>query len=215
MDRHSACTKPLYCLIRIPKKESHEPLHTYGGQRLTAANAMPTMLASLLDAQVVAITRGGARLAEFANPATKTGSRVLQALDGNEAQAGPECFGYVIMQDMSHLPATNPSAHERAVAKICELARNHNAAPALYGTWGYRADSAKLKKLGMSAAQMGRLMHEGSLRAATAHGAIFVDMAKAVAQMEDAGWFYAADGVHPSPAGSQLVAQTIAGALRC
>ena len=53
------------------------------GNSLTAANAMPTILASLLDAQVVAITRGGARLAEFSNPLTKTGSRVLQALDGD------------------------------------------------------------------------------------------------------------------------------------
>lgn len=183
------------------------------GNRLTAANAMPTILASLLDAQVVAITRGGARLAEFSNPLTKTGSRVLQALDGDGTQAEHGCFDYVIAQDMSHLPATNPSAHERAVAKICELARDHNAAPVLYGTWGYREDSAKLKKLGMSAAQMGQLMHEGSLRAAAAHGAIFVDMAKAVAQMEDASWFYAVDGVHPSPAGSQFVAQTIADAL--
>ena len=185
------------------------------GNSLTAANAMPTMLAGFLDTRVVAITRGGARLAEFSNPLTKTGSRVLQALDGNEAQAGPKCFGYVIMQDMSHLPATNPSAHERAVAKMCRLVRDRGAIPVLYGTWSYREGSAKLKKLGMSAAQMGRLMHEGSLRAATAHGAIFVDMAKAVAQMEDADWFYAVDGVHPSPAGSQLVAQTIADALRC
>lgn len=183
------------------------------GNSLTAANAMPTMLAKLLDAQIVAITRGGARLAEFSNPLTKTGSRVLQALDGDGTQAGHRCFDYVIAQDMSHLPATNPSAHERAVAKICELARDHNATPVLYGTWGYREGSAKLKKLGMSAAQMGQLMHEGSLRAA-AHGAIFADMAKAVTQMEDADWFYATDGVHPSPAGSQFVAQTIAVALR-
>lgn len=183
------------------------------GNSLTAANAMPTMLAKLLDAQIVAITRGGARLAEFSNPLTKTGSRVLQALDGDGTQAGHRCFDYVIAQDMSHLPATNPSAHERAVAKICELARDHNATPVLYGTWGYREGSAKLKKLGMSAAQMGQLMHEGSLRA-TAHGAIFVDMAKAVTQMKDADWFYAADGVHPSPAGSQFVAQKIADALR-
>lgn len=183
------------------------------GNSLTAANAMPTMLAKLLDAQVVAITRGGARLAEFSNPLTKTGSRALQALEGDGTQAGHGCFDYVIAQDMSHLPATNPSAHERAVAKMCELAREHNATPVLYGTWGYRDGSAKLKKLGMSAAQMGQLMHEGSLRTA-AHGAIFVDMAKAVAQMEDADWFYAADGVHPSPAGSQFVAQKIANALR-
>ena len=135
------------------------------GNSLTAANAMPSMLASLLDAQVVAITRGGARLAEFSNPLTKTGSRVLQALESDGTQEEYGCFDYVIAQDMSHLPATNPSAHERAVAKMCELARDHNAAPVLYGTWGYREGSAKLKKLGMSAAQMGQLMHEGPLRA--------------------------------------------------
>lgn len=183
------------------------------GNSLTAANDMPGTLGKLLDAQVVAIIRGGARLAEFSNPATKTGSRVLAALDGAEKSSGRGFFDYVIMQDMSHLPATNPSAHERAVASMCELARNHGAEPVLYGTWGYRERCTKLKKLGMSAAQMGQLMHEGSLRAAVTCGAIFVDMAMAVAQMEDSDWFYATDGVHPSPAGSRLAARTIADTL--
>jgi hypothetical protein len=111
------------------------------GNSLTNANAMSTMLANLLDARVVAITRGGTRLAEFSNPLTKTGSRVLQALNGDGAHAEPGCFDYVIMQDMSHLPATNAPAHERAVAKMCKLARDHGAKPVLYGTWGYRDGS--------------------------------------------------------------------------
>lgn len=184
------------------------------GNSLTTANDMPGTLGELMDARVVAITRGGARLAEFSNPATKTGSRVLRALDEDGAETEPKRFDYVIMQDMSHLPATNAEAHGRAVADMCELAREHGAEPVLYGTWGYRAGSAKLEKLHMSADQMNRLMREGSLRAATACGAVFVDMAKAVAQLDDSTWFYAADGVHPSAAGSLLIAQTIARTLK-
>lgn len=50
------------------------------GNSLTSANNIPQTLASILDTEVIAITRGGARLAEFSNEKTRTGQRVREAL---------------------------------------------------------------------------------------------------------------------------------------
>lgn len=90
------------------------------GNSLTSANDMPCMLAKMLYAGVTCVTRGGARLAEFSNPKTKTGARVLTKLAETR-------FDFVVMQDMSHLAASNPEAHRRAVEKMCALARQNGA----------------------------------------------------------------------------------------
>lgn len=111
------------------------------GNSLTSANNIPQTLASILDTEVIAITRGGARLAEFSNEKTRTGQRAREALSSGD-------FDLVIMQDMSHLAATNPAAHVRSVAAMSKLARSHDASPLLYGTWGIRSDALVSKNLG-------------------------------------------------------------------
>lgn len=97
------------------------------GNSLTSAKDMPQMLASILSAEAVAITRDGARLVEFSNEKTRTGRRVREALSSG-------VFDLVIMQDMSHLAATNPAAHTRTITAMSELARGYGASPLLYGT---------------------------------------------------------------------------------
>lgn len=124
------------------------------GNSLTSANGMPDLLAALTGAQVAAVTRGGARLAEFCNPATKTGGRVAALLEAKP-------FDFLIMQDMSHLAASNPRAHARAAVRASELARRNGAVPVLLGTWAYRADCPRLEKLGLDADRMRELMSEG------------------------------------------------------
>ena len=69
------------------------------GNSLTTANDMPQKLAELLSAEVVVHARGGARLAEQLNPDTRMGARTLQVLR-------EESFDYVVLQEMSHGPAT-------------------------------------------------------------------------------------------------------------
>lgn len=177
------------------------------GNSLTSANDMPATLAALIDANVSAITRGGARLAEFSNPKTKTGARVAGAL-------AIDSIDVVVMQDMSHLAATNPAAHLRSVLAMSELARAHGATPVLYGTWGYRAGCPRLEKLGIDDVRMRELMSEGSRRAAEAAGIALVDTAAIVASMDDADGLYAPDGIHPSEAGSLLIARSIARAIQ-
>ncbi len=178
------------------------------GNSLTSANDMPCMLAKMLYAGVTCVTRGGARLAEFSNPKTKTGARVLTKLAETR-------FDFVVMQDMSHLAASNPEAHRRAIEKMCALARQNGAVPVVYGTWAYREGNPGIEKLGMDgAAEMARRMSEGSLSAARECDALCVDTASMVEQLEDGACFYAADGIHPSEKGSRLVATAIAQKIR-
>ena len=174
------------------------------GNSLTSANGMPDLLAALTGAQVAAVTRGGARLAEFCNPATKTGSRVAALLEA-------EPFEFLIMQDMSHLAASNPRAHVRAAVRASELARRNGAVPVLLGTWAYRADCPRLEKLGLAADRMRELMSEGALRAAQDGVARLIDLAAVAAELGDG--FYARDGIHPSAEGSRRIARAIADAL--
>lgn len=134
------------------------------------------MLASILGAEVVAITRGGARLAEFSNEKTRTGQRVREALSSGG-------FDLVIMQDMSHLAATNPAAHVRSVAAMSKLAKSYDASTLLYGTWGYQIGCPRLEKLGMTAEEMCELMSVGGRQAADAACVPLVDMASVAADM--------------------------------
>ena len=166
------------------------------GNSLTSANNMPQTLASILDTEVVAITRSGARLAEFSNEKTRTGQRAREALSSGD-------FDLVIMQDMSHLAATNPAAHVRSVAAMSKLARSHDA-------WGYQVGCPRLEKLGMTAEEMCELMSVGGRRAADTACVPLVDMAIIAAQYEKPEDLYAADGIHPSEAGSLLIANRIA-----
>lgn len=177
------------------------------GNSLTSANDMPQTLASILDAEVVSITRGGARLAEFSNAKTRTGQRVREALSSG-------VFDLVVMQDMSHLAATNPAAHVRSVAAMSKLARSHDVLPLLYGTWGHQVGCPRLEKLGMTAEEMCELMSIGGRQAADAACVPLVDMASIAARYEKPGDLYAADGIHPSKAGSLLIANHIAGLAR-
>ena len=64
------------------------------GNSLTAANDMPQTLAALTGAAVVSHTRGGARLAEHLNPATRLGARTQAAL-------AAERWDFVVLQARS------------------------------------------------------------------------------------------------------------------
>lgn len=70
------------------------------GNSFTAANNLPQRLARLTEAEVMAHTRGGARLAEQLNPKTKLGAKTKAALEG-------EPWDFVILQEMSHGPISS------------------------------------------------------------------------------------------------------------
>ena len=100
------------------------------GNSFTAANDLPQRLAQLTGAEVMAHTRGGARLAEQLNPKTKLGARTLAALEG-------EPLDFVILQEMSHGPVSSPQSFFTSVERLCEWIHAKGATPVLFTTWAY------------------------------------------------------------------------------
>lgn len=172
------------------------------GNSLTTANNMPQTLSELTGAQVVVHARGGASLAEQLNPNTRLGAATQAALAAGE-------FGYVVLQEMSHKPVTNPQAYRNAVDALCAWAHSAKALPVIYATWGYAADCPKLDALGLSYDQMATGMRTAFEEAALENGALLADPGRLFFARGDRQ-LWAADGVHPSPAGSRLAAECIA-----
>jgi lysophospholipase L1-like esterase len=175
------------------------------GNSLTSANDLPALLGERTGARVEAITRGGARLAEFANPKTKTGAATALALDAT--------WDFVILQDMSHLPASNPERHAQSVATLADLVRAAGATPVLYGTWAYRSDTPRLAKLFESHEDMAARMIAGARLAAEQSDSLLAPVGQAFFDAADLP-LYAKDGIHPSLKGSALAADVIAATLR-
>ena len=218
------------------------------GNSLTTAHDLPRLLLARLSercgakVEVVVHARGGARLSEHLNPKTKNGARTLRALGRlcGERQAG---LDFVVLQEMSHAPATTPEAYLRAASGLCELARSAGARPVIYGTWAYERDSAALARLverhpeacgracihcphsdvrregpGVTdgfAPCMGMhgLMHGAFATAAREGGAVLADVGSAFVEYHGVGSPYSSDGVHPSEVGALLAADVIARAI--
>ena len=177
------------------------------GNSLTTANGLPAMLGSLLEADVQVHARGGARLAEHLNPATKLGAKTAAAL-------ADEQWDYVVLQEMSNGPMRYPERFRSVTEELCSRARACGAQPILYATWAYAPDCPKLEKLGVSHDEMHAALHEAFALAAEGAQARIADAGTAFFEHVDKVGLYAPDGVHPSVAGTQLAAECLAGAVR-
>lgn len=177
------------------------------GNSLTFANDMPGMLAELTGAEVVHHTRGGARLSEQLNPATRLGARTQAALSD-------ERWDYVVLQEMSHGPITAPKSFFASVARLCDQIRSSGAVPVLYATWAYQKGSAKLAAKGWDYDEMSRGLSEAYRQAARESRALLADAGRRFYELADAQKLYAPDGVHPTEAGSRIAAKTIAAAIQ-
>ncbi|MGI6590435.1 MAG: SGNH/GDSL hydrolase family protein [Eggerthellaceae bacterium] len=177
------------------------------GNSYTRANNLPEQLGRTLDAQVVAHTRGGARLAEQLNPNTKMGARTQAAL----AQGG---WDFVILQEMSNGPATAPERYRESVAALCIQVRRTGAIPILFATWAYAPGAARLDKLEMDAEELHRRLHASFVRTADETGALLADVGSAFHDDTDPDRLYAPDGSHPSPAGTALACRILAATVR-
>ena len=180
------------------------------GNSLTTRNGMPDLLAGLLGREVAVHARGGARLAEQTNPATRLGAATARALAAGGVDA-------LVMQEMSHGPVSAPERFLESVARLAAMARDAGAAPVVYGTWAFGAGSAALGRLGLSPAEMHGAMQEAFGRAARECGVAVADVGAAFWEAGDGrgvgDGLLAADGVHPSEAGSELAASVLARTL--
>ena len=82
------------------------------GNSFTYYNDMPSMLADLTGAEVVAHTRGGAHLSEQLDPNTEMGAKTLNALE-------KETWDYVVLQEYSNGPVVAKDAFLNSVTALC------------------------------------------------------------------------------------------------
>lgn len=173
------------------------------GNSFTSANALPDRLAQLTGAQVVAHTRGGARLSEQLNPKTKLGARTQAALEH-------EPWDYVVLQEMSHGPLTSPRSFFSSVEELCKRIREHGAVPVLYATWAYQKGGAKLAAKGWDYADMAHNLSAAYRQAAEENQALLADVGGEFFRRADKEPLYAPDGVHPTELGTCIAAETLA-----
>ena len=176
------------------------------GNSFTFANDMPAMLAKLTGAEVVHHTRGGARLAEQLNPRTKSGARTQAALEN-------EFWDYVILQEMSNGPVTSKNAFLKNAGRLCSRIREEGAVPVFFATWAYQKGSPAMADMAMSYDEMAQGLFNAYHEAAAASDALIADVGQKFYELADTAELYAADGQHPSEAGSRLAAETIAAVI--
>lgn len=176
------------------------------GNSFTSSNNLPGLLAQLTGAQVVAHTRGGARLSEQLNPYTKLGSKTRAAL-------AREPWNYVVLQEMSHGPVTSPKSFFASVEGLCGLIREAGAVPVLYATWAYQKGGTKLASKGWGYQDMVHKLSEAYRKAAEENQALLANVGEAFFRRADTQPLYAADGVHPTELGTRIAAETLASVI--
>ena len=176
------------------------------GNSLSAANKMPETLGALLGAEVIAHTRGGARLAEQLNPTTGLGSRTAAAL----AEGG---IDVIVLQEASTHPIRCRAAYLRSACALADAARAVGATPVLFATWALRDGAEPLVRLGLTRDEMAAGLADAFEEASARSGAPVADVLSAFMGDPDPSTLYAADGVHPSGRGSRLAAEVIAATI--
>lgn len=176
------------------------------GNSLSAANKMSETLGVLLGADVIAHTRGGARLAEQLNPATGLGARTAAALEGGRIDV-------VVLQEASTHPIRCRDAYVRSACALADAARAAGATPVLFATWALRDGAKPLTRLGLTREGMADALAEAFAEASQGSGAPVADVLSAFMRDPDPSSLYAADGVHPSERGSRLAAEVIAATI--
>ena len=191
--------------------------HTYSilfiGNSYTYYNDMPTAIFMEVATKngyqlnVTAITKGGQKLSQFADPEDEYGAMVEKELTGTKK------YDYVILQEQSVRPASdNASDFYDAVRSLSERIRAAGATPVLYATWGRKTGHSVLSQYGWTNESM-------TWKLAAAYQAIgdelginvvhvglaFYDVYTAQNDIE----LYDPDKTHPSYLGSYLAAVTL------
>lgn len=175
------------------------------GNSYTAALHLPEKLAEALSAEVVAHTRGGARLAEQLNEKTKLGSRTQKALK-------EEKWDYVILQEMSKGPVIYPERYLESVAKLSKQIKENGAVPVIYCTWAYQKDSPVMGKESFSYEEMYQKLEAMCHQAAQENGALLADVGTFFFQAKEN--LYAQDGSHPNALGVEKIVEVLAQTIR-
>ena len=87
------------------------------------------------------------------------------------------------------------------------------ATPVLFATWAYEKGGAKLAAKGWNYEDMARQLFAAYRQAARENHALLAEVGQRFYDLSPTHPLYAADGVHPNEAGTQLAAEVIAETL--
>lgn len=179
------------------------------GNSYTYFNDMPTAIFQKIaesagyTVQVTAITKGGWTLEKHADIADEYGAAVDTALRENR-------YDYVILQEQSVRPASEPEKFYAAVRSLAERVKANGAKIVLYATWGRKSGSKILAEHGWTNEDMTKMLADAyrtigeEIGAAVANaGLAFYDVNTHHGDTID---LYDPDLTHPSAAGSYLAA---------
>lgn len=194
---------------KLPKDKTYNIL--FIGNSYTYTNDMPRVFFEKMaescgyNVRVTAITKGSYTLEKFADPTDPYGGRVMAHL------STPGSYDYVILQEQSVRPITEPEKFRDSVCNLNERIRAIGAQPVLYATWARQTGSEKLSELGLTNESMTwKLAAEyaavgAELDIPVIHvGAAFYDVNTATG-IE----LYNEDLSHPAMEGSYLAALTL------
>ena len=182
------------------------------GNSYTYYNDMPEVFGKIAEGagyqvNVTAITKGGHKLYQFADPNEQFGATVEKALTGTKK------YDYVILQEQSIRPITeNAKDLYESVRNLAQRIRAAGASPILYATWGRKSGSSTLETYGWTNESMTwklaasyRAIGE-ELDIPVVHvGLAFYDVYTNHSGIE----LYNSDRSHPSYAGSYLAAAAL------
>lgn len=176
------------------------------GNSYTYFNDLPAMVQWLAeqtgnDVQTDSVTRGGAYLHQFADPADE-----LYTLWQEKYRAA--AWDAVVCQNQSFHPVKDPAAFRQAALDVQALCRPEQKF-FFYQTWAYKYGSDKLAGTGLSYDEMLTRMVQSYAGAAEAVSGAVVPVGETFAQVRALHpeiELYNPDGSHPSPAGTYLAA---------
>lgn len=176
------------------------------GNSYTYFNDLPAMTEALakragVDLTTASVTRGGAYLHQFADPADELAAKWKPLYDG-------DTWDYVVFQNQSFHPVKDPAAFRKAALDVQAMLQPGQKI-LFYQTWAYKYGSEKLAGTGLAYDDMLTQMTASYGAAAEAVGGCAVPVGQAFAEVRALHpeiELYNPDGSHPSPAGTYLAA---------
>ncbi len=176
------------------------------GNSYTYFNDLPSLFAKIcrengFEAEADSVTAGGYTLEQFLLPDNENGIKARALLADKK-------YDYVVLQEQSVRPASDPELFFSAVRGLTELINKNGAKPVLYETWA-RADGEEiLTEFGWDGDTMQEKLRNSYEKAAKDNGALVVYAGERLREAYKRGEdVYDPDGSHPSPLGSKTAAE--------
>ncbi len=154
-----------------------------------------------LEVNITTVTRGGYFLHKYADPEDLHGARLREVIQGQH-------YDYVVLQDQSLCPVTEPEKFFRGVEGLHNLLKSQADRFVLYATWSRHPDSPDLQKLGLSFHELTQQVDAAYCEAGSRVGARVAHVGLAFEDSYAPELFYP-DMIHASPKGSALAARVI------